>query len=80
VNDTLGWICYKKNLLGLAAGPLQQAAEKAPKEPAYQYHLGMLHAKTGDSAKARESLERALALNANFDGAAEAKKTLALLK
>jgi len=80
VNDTLGWICYKKDLNGLALGPLQQAVEKSPKEPSYQYHIGMLYAKTGDNAKARESLEKALALNPDFDGAAEARKTLASLK
>jgi len=48
--------------------------------PGYHFHMGMLYAKSGDNAKAREALEKALALNPDFDGAAEARKTLATLK
>jgi tetratricopeptide (TPR) repeat protein len=80
VNDTLGWIYYKKNLAGLAFGPLQKAVDQSPKNPAYHYHLGMLYAKTGDTAKAKTSLQNALGLDPNFDGAGEARKTLATLK
>ena len=60
-----------------AFGQLQEATDKAPKEPSYHCHMGLLHAKNGDAA---EALERTLALNPNFDGAADARKTLATLK
>jgi putative PEP-CTERM system TPR-repeat lipoprotein len=81
VDDTLGWVYYRKKLPDLALGPLLRAVEKEPKNAAYQYHLGMTYAaKTGENAKAKEHLQKALALDPSFDGAADAKKTLASLK
>jgi tetratricopeptide (TPR) repeat protein len=76
VNDTLGWVYYKKDLAGLAIGPLEEAAKKIPDSPEIQYHLGMAYAKTSDTAKARAALERALRLNPQFADAASARQTL----
>jgi Tfp pilus assembly protein PilF len=45
----------------------------------YQFHLGMTYAQAGDDAKARRALERALALQKDFDGATLARQTLASL-
>ena len=47
--------------------------------PTYQYHLGLAYAKTGDRQKAKEALQRALAIKADFSGAEEAKKVLETL-
>jgi tetratricopeptide (TPR) repeat protein len=80
VNDTLGWIYYKKGLAAMAAGPLLQAADKAPKDAVIQFHAGMALAKAGDKIQAKQKLEAALALDPNFAGADEARKTLAALK
>jgi tetratricopeptide (TPR) repeat protein len=83
INDTLGWIFYKKGLTALALVPLQLAVDKDqtnPKKPEYLFHLGMALAKNGDDAKARTALQAALALDPNFNGAADARKTLASLK
>ncbi len=33
VNDTLGWVYFKKDLFGQAASAFQQAIEKDPKNP-----------------------------------------------
>ena len=79
-NDTLGWIYYKKDLATLAIPPLQQSVEKDPKNPVYHYHLGLAYAKSGDKGKAKSSLEQALKLKPDFEGAAEARKVLASLQ
>jgi hypothetical protein len=38
----------------------------------FQYHLGLAHIAAGDAAKGRSALERALELQPNYPGAAEA--------
>jgi putative PEP-CTERM system TPR-repeat lipoprotein len=80
INDTLGWIYYKKGLASMAVGPLLQAADKAPKDATIQFHAGMALAKAGNKPEARQKLEAALALDAKFAGADEARQTLASLK
>jgi tetratricopeptide (TPR) repeat protein len=78
-NDTLGWVYYKKDLPEQAIVFFQLSVEKDPTNPDYHYHLGMAYANKGEDGKARRELERALALKKDFDGAAEARKTLASL-
>jgi Flp pilus assembly protein TadD len=80
VQDTLGWIYYKKGLATLAIEPFEKSVEKDPKNPAYHFHLGLAYAKTGDSPRARQALQQALALSSNFAGAADARQLLASLK
>jgi tetratricopeptide (TPR) repeat protein len=80
INDTLGWIYVKKSLGSLAVPLLQQSVTKDPKNPDYEYHLGVAYASIGDRTKARASFERALSLDSNFDAASEARKALADLK
>jgi tetratricopeptide (TPR) repeat protein len=60
VNDTLGWIYYKKNLPELAIPLLQESVAAAPANPVFHYHLGLAYSKKGDEASARHSLDRAL--------------------
>jgi putative PEP-CTERM system TPR-repeat lipoprotein len=76
VNDTLGWILYKKKLAARALPYLEKATAKHPNEPASHYHLGMAYVDQGEWNKARLSLERALQLKKDFDGAADAQKAL----
>ena len=80
VNDTLGWVYYKKGLGSLAVAPLQQSVEQDPKNPTYHYHLGLVYANSGQRAKAREALEQALKLNLPAAESADARKALASLK
>lgn len=80
--DTLAWIHYQKGAYQSAIGLLQEALSlqdkvRARDNPDIHYHLGMAYAKSGQTALARQQLERALKLNPN---AAEAKKQLAQLK
>ena len=77
VSDTLGWVYYKKGLKDVAIGPLEQAVRAVPGKATYHFHLGMAYLSANDWAKARASLQRALALDPNFDGAEDARKALA---
>jgi tetratricopeptide (TPR) repeat protein len=79
VDDTLGWIYYKKGLAALAVASFQQSTAKAPNNAGYLYRLGLAQLKTGDTAKARESLEKALKVGGEFREAAEARRILANL-
>lgn len=80
VSDTLGWIYYKRGLAQNAIPLLRQSVESSPRNPFYQYHLGMACAAAGRNEEARAALQEALKLQPNFKGAEEAKATLAGLK
>lgn len=79
VNDTLGWIFYKRNLTKQAIEMLELSVRKNPEHVLYQYHIGLAYLRAGETAKARAALERALKLQPDFKGAVEAKKALASL-
>ena len=68
VDDTIGWIYYKKGLPALAVKPLEDSLRKRPDVAEVLYHLGLTYAKLGDNAKARETLERALKLDPKIGG------------
>jgi Flp pilus assembly protein TadD len=76
VSDTVGWIYVKKNLAASGIPHLEASVKKTPNEPVAQYHLGMAYMQTGDYDKAKAALSKALSLKADFEGAAEARKTL----
>ncbi|BCS36055.1 hypothetical protein TBR22_A52920 [Luteitalea sp. TBR-22] len=75
IDDTIGWVYYKKGLPSLAVGPLKESLKKQPDQPEVLYHLGMSYAKLGDKAKAKEALARALTLNPKVGGD-EARRAL----
>ena len=79
LQDTLGWVYYKKGSYRAAIDALSDAVSKDPKNAAIQYHLGMAYLKSGDTAKAKTSLGEALKLSTSFPGADEAKRELAKL-
>jgi len=76
VNDTLGWIYYKKGLAAMAIPPLKQSTEAQPNNPLFSYHLGAAYAQIGDKRNARLQLERALRPGVAFPEAGDAKKLL----
>jgi putative PEP-CTERM system TPR-repeat lipoprotein len=80
IQDTLGWIYYKRGLPALAVEPFRKSIDRDPNNPVYRFHLGLAYAKLGDSPNARQALQQALTLGNNFDGAAEARKVLASLE
>ena len=74
--DTLGWVYYKKGLYDNAVTEFSDGIEKLPENAELRYHLGLAYYKKGENDKARQELQKALSLNASFDGAEEAKKIL----
>jgi tetratricopeptide (TPR) repeat protein len=80
INDTLGWIYYKKDLPGQAIAVLERSVELDSTSPLYHYHLGLAYAKSGDRQLAAQWLERALTLNSEFDGASDARRLLASIR
>ena len=80
VDDTLGWIYYKKGLASLAVTQLEQSVARQPGNPIYQYHLGLAYAKAGASDRARLTLHRALQLKLPIQEVTEAQRVLVSLK
>ena len=76
----MGWIYYKKNVPSRAIVYLKEANEKVPNQPAIKYHLGMSYYKNGNLDLAKKELNQALKIDANFEGAEEARATLKLIK
>ena len=79
VDDTLGWVYYKKGLTALAISSLERSANRDPRNAGYHYRLGLAYAQAGDKAKAREHLQKAAALGGDSKEASDAKKVLATL-
>lgn len=77
VDDTIGWVYYKKGLATLAVRPLEDSLAKNPNNPVVLYHLGLTYAKVGDKDKARTTLTRALSVNPQMPAAEMARRTLA---
>jgi tetratricopeptide (TPR) repeat protein len=80
VQDTLGWVHYRRGSGPEAVAALKRSVQRAPGNPVYRYHLGLAHQLAGDTASARDTLERALALDPAFSGAADARRVLASLR
>ena len=62
-----------------AVAALKDAVAQEPGSARYHYHLGLACAAAGDSQQARQSLERALALQPDFVGSADARAVLGRL-
>ena len=71
VDDTLGWVYYKKNLAELAVPPLEDSVRRDPKNVAHLYHLGLAYQKAGNIPKALNAFETALKLKPDFKEAAQ---------
>jgi tetratricopeptide (TPR) repeat protein len=80
VQDTLGWLYYKKGLYESALPLVSDAARKLEKNAVVRYHHGMVLAKTGKNKEAARELTAALSLDRDFPGATEAKNVLKTLK
>jgi Tfp pilus assembly protein PilF len=71
VQDTIGWIYYRKEMPTLAIRPFQESISKDPGNPTYHYHLALAYAKAGEMAQARQSALTALKIKPDY---AEAKQ------
>lgn len=65
VQDTLGWIYYRRGLYSMAVRYLKSAVEKEP-NPRRQFHLGMSYLKIGDQANGQKLVREALAKDPNL--------------
>lgn len=79
VEDTLGWVYYKRGLAVKGLQHLEEATRKQPDNPNFQFHLGMAYAQLKEDSKARRALERALQIDPRFAGADDAKAALKTL-
>ena len=66
-HDALAWVLYQSKQYSEARQAAEKALELSTPEPAFYYHAGMIALALGDRDIARKHLERALALNPNFD-------------
>ncbi|MBN1655635.1 MAG: tetratricopeptide repeat protein [Deltaproteobacteria bacterium] len=76
VKDTMGWILYQKREYEKALAMISSAARELTKNAETQYHLGMTQLALNQASGVR-SLQKALALSPNFDGADKAREMLA---
>lgn len=79
IADTLGWIYYKKDQYPQAIRELTAAVTKDPANRSYQYRLGLALAKSGDTAKARQTLQKAVGNGQPFAELEDARKALSEL-
>ena len=77
VHDTLGWVHYKRQEAGDAVESLRTATKLAPRNPTYQYHLGLALQQLGSAADAQVAFRKALELDSNFPAAADARRLIA---
>jgi len=66
-HDALAWVLYQNKQYSEAKQVSEKALELNTPEPAFHYHAGMIALALGDRDGSRKHLERALALNPNFD-------------
>jgi tetratricopeptide (TPR) repeat protein len=76
IQDTLGWVYYRKELPALAIPPFEKSVSGAPENPMYHYHLGLAHAKSGNTEEARKAVAAALKLKPDFAPARELQASL----
>ena len=65
VQDTLGWVYYRKGMYKIAIHHLKTAFEKQP-TPVRQFHLGMTYLKLADSARGRQLVQSAVRQEPNL--------------
>lgn len=79
VQDTLGWIYFRKGLIEEAYPLLSSAVGRLSDDPTVRYHHAMVLARKGEKARAAAELEAAFSLSKTFPGSKEAAAALVLL-
>ncbi|MBM3777544.1 MAG: tetratricopeptide repeat protein [Acidimicrobiia bacterium] len=79
VQDTLGWVYYKRGDFGQALPILRRCVERDPDNPVYRYHLGLTYAGLDNLELAKQSLSAALKMSSDFPGATNARVVLSNL-
>jgi putative PEP-CTERM system TPR-repeat lipoprotein len=79
IDDTLGWILFKRGDYSNALPLLQESAAKLPDLPEVQFHLGMAYYMLGEDRAAQAALQKAVDAGADFPSKDEARRRLTLL-
>jgi tetratricopeptide (TPR) repeat protein len=79
-SNVLGLAYTRKNRTALALPHLLDAVRGSPDNAIYRYHLGSAYWSKGDLPKARAEFTRALEIDRNFAGAAQARAALASIE
>ncbi len=77
IEDTVGSIYLKKNLLDEALEIFESNVEKKPADVTFRYHLALALLQNGDVAKAKQAFEKALASHPSPDDAGKIQTQLA---
>jgi tetratricopeptide (TPR) repeat protein len=79
--DALAWTALKAGKINEAQAAIKEALRLGTRDARLFYHAGMIAKAAGELDRARDDLQRALALNPQFDAlqALQAKKTLETL-
>ena len=78
-SDTLGWAYFRTGAFSVATPLLEEAVKKAPTNPTYRYHLGMVYQKLNDPVHARAAFEAAIKAKPDSPAAQDARKALSEL-
>jgi Flp pilus assembly protein TadD len=78
--DTHGWVRFKRGEFTQAVPVLERAVSESPDSKVFRFHLGMAQYRAGQREQAISNLEKALAGDAKFSGADEARSALTSLK
>lgn len=79
VLDTVGWAQYRVGNYERAVILLERVVAKDDRPPVYRYHLGMAYLAAGNTASARQQLEKAVVAGANYAGIEDARAAVAKL-
>jgi len=80
IQDTLGWIYVNNGQMPKGISLLEKAHAKDPAAPVIHWHLASALAKSGDSRRAKEELEKLIFSGHDFSEKAQAKALLDKLK
>jgi Flp pilus assembly protein TadD len=76
VQDTYGWVSFRRKKNKEALSALTKAASLLPNNPTVLYHLGAVYHAEGNTSEGNKNLEKALSISSDFKEAKEAKKLL----
>ena len=74
IDDTIGWIYYKKQMSTLAIESMKRAVAAQPENPVFLGHLGLAYALNSNKALARQTLDKALKIKSDFENSDEVKR------
>ena len=77
VEDTLGWVLYRRGIYGEAVSYLESAAKKSS-DPAIQYHVGLAYLKAGKWERGKQVLTSALKAAPQLEEAQMARRELGI--